>query len=199
VSLVRPQLVHTALQKVAKEDMSATLRMLVDEGITVRDLRTILELFASEIEPLDVDTTEFIVYDLSAAMHRPALAADSAPMGPSVWCELVRVATKRLISHRVGRGGNRLDVVLLHNDLEKRLAGAKAIVAADEQRLIEQTAAALRRTPSGVASPAFVTSQDVRRLVREVLRSAFPNLSVLAYNELRTDMDIQPFARVAFD
>jgi flagellar biosynthesis protein FlhA len=194
--LVVPQLVDAALGATGRDVMTAAMRMLAEEGVTLRDQRELLEAFASEVQPLDVDTAEYVVYSLADSTFAAPSVSGSAAMDPVAWSDLLRRRLKRSISHRAARGGLRLDAVLVHPSIENRLLAQGAIDPADAQRLAAHALEALRGATEAAGPPVLLCGARVRRLLRDALYVACPGLPVLAFEELHPEQDVRPFARI---
>ena len=53
--------------------------------------------------------------------------------------------------------------------------------------------------PPTAQDPVVLTTALIRYRLRKALRGAFPRLSVLSYQELSPDMNIQPIARISLE
>jgi len=170
------------------------LRRLVEERVSVRDLRGILESLSA------IATTE---------------------KDPLNLAEYVRSQARRAITFRLTGGEGRLDVVLLDPILEdtvrraitRTAAGSFLTLAPQAARdLIASVSSALGRSgdrasvsplpaasaggapPDGVA-PVILTQPDIRRFVRKLLESEFPDVSVVSFAELLPEVALKPVAR----
>jgi type III secretion protein V len=152
------------------------LRRLVEEGVSIRPLREILEALA-----------------LYAPNERD----------PVTLAELVRTHQRRLVSSRHARGGV-LAVYLLAPEIESAVRdaiqrtpnGSYLAMAPD---LARDILGAIKRTcvPGPDARPAvFLTQSDVRRFVRRLVETELPEAVVLSYQELAPELIVQPVARV---
>jgi len=45
----------------------------------------------------------------------------------------------------------------------------------------------------------LLTGMEIRRTVRKLIETSFPNLAVLSYQELSPDLNIQPIARISWN
>ena len=156
------------------------LRRLVEEGVSIRDLRAILEALAS------VATTEKDPLNLT---------------------ELVRSHLRRALTFRLTRGANQLGVVLIDPIIEDTVrravtrtpAGAFLTLAPAAAR---DVVASLRRAageavtqgPAG-SSPVFLTQPDIRRFVRKLVENELPDAVVVSFAELLPEVTLRPFAR----
>ena len=121
--------------------------------------------------------------------------------------EHVRASLKRYISHKYARGANTLVVYLLDPQIEEAIRGAIKHTAAGshlalEPEIAQEIIQAVKRQcgslPPSAQRPVILTAMDIRRYVRKLLEYEFtPPFSVVSYQELSPDLNIQPVARVA--
>ncbi len=152
------------------------LRRLVEEGISVRDLKTILESLA-QIAAVDRD--------------------------PLNLTELVRAALRRPITHALTGGAAELEVVLLDGAIEDTLRGAISRTAAGSFLTLAPAAArdivaAIRRaiaTAGITGRPLVLTQPDVRRFVRKLIESDLREVTVVSHADLLPETSLRPVAR----
>jgi hypothetical protein len=77
-------------------------------------------------------------------------------------------------------------------------AAGDRIPELDRTRLLAAVGAELGELPSTSAKPVVLTTLDVRKSLWKLLRSEFSNLSVLSYQELPPDINVQPVARISW-
>jgi type III secretion protein V len=160
--------------------LTDVLRRLVEERVSIRDLRAVLEALAS------VATTEKDALNLT---------------------ELVRAQLRRALTFRLTRGANQLGVLLIDPTIEDTVrravtrtpagafltlppAAARDVVAALRRAVGEASAEAL---PG--ASPVFLTQPDIRRFVRKLVESELPEAVVVSFAELLPEVTLRPLAR----
>ncbi|MCA9601701.1 MAG: FHIPEP family type III secretion protein [Myxococcales bacterium] len=171
-----PALVRNAVPKpVSLQLLSEVLRRLVDEGVSIRPLREILEALAS---------------------HAPH------EKDPVALTELVRSTLKRHISFRVAQGGV-VPVYLLAPEIEeavrdaiqRTVAGSYLALAPD---LAREILTSIKRTCAAHTghAPNLLTQSDIRRFVRRLIEVDLPDVLVLSYQELAPELTVQPLARV---
>jgi type III secretion protein V len=157
--------------------LTDVLRRLVEERVSVRDLRGVLEALstvaATEKDPLNL-------------------------------AEYVRSQMRRAITFRLTAGLGRLDVVLLDPLVEDTIrraitrtaAGAFLTLAPQAARDVLST---VRRALAGVAPgeqpPVILTQPDIRRFVRKLLEPEMPDVWVVSFAELLPEVAIKPVAR----
>jgi type III secretion protein V len=157
--------------------LTDVLRRLVEEQISVRDLRGILEALSSvslnEKDPLNL-------------------------------AEHVRSQMRRTITFRLTRGLGHLEVVLLDSLLEDtvrraitRTAGGSFLALAPQAA--RDVLAAIRRAlaalPADATAPVILTQPDIRRFIRKLIEPELPHVSVVSFAELLPEVSLKPIAR----
>lgn len=163
-----PALVRPAVEKVPLPLLTDVLRRLLREGISVRNLRTVLETLAT-----------------------PGAEGDAALL-----TERCRQSLARWISHRHAPSGP-LFAWLVDPGLEEALReraidGAPALEPARVQALLEAVSGVVE---DGRA--VLLASGDVRRSLRALCEGAFPEVAVLAYAELDPTLRVKPLGRLS--
>ena len=154
------------------------LRRLLEERVSIRDLRAILEALAS------------------------LAATEKDPLNLT---ELVRAQLRRALTFKLTRGATQLGVVLVDPTIEDTIrraiqrtpAGAFLTLAPAAAR---DVIAALRRAASEATTqspgPAvFLTQPDIRRFMRKLLETELPDTTVVSFAELLPEVTLRPLAR----
>ncbi len=165
---------HVVPKPVSLSLLTDVLRRLVEEGVSVRPLREILE---------------------SLATHAPN------ERDPVALTELVRSALRQQITHHHAVDGV-LPVVLLDPAIEEAVRDAiqrtatgsyLALPPAEARDVLE----AFKQECPPEEGPAIVLTQaDVRRFVRRLVEVELPDVTVLSYQELAPEVTVQPLGRV---
>lgn len=191
-----PALRNAALIRFTPEQIARTLRSVLAEEISVRNLRTVLELLLQSDYIVVKDLSKYIVFDdrLPLIMQpREPWDSDAGNLAA-----VVRSGLKRQISHKYTRGASTLIVYLLDPEIEARLTPD----ARPEADLAEKILKAVRQELQSISRyaqiPAILTTIEVRAILRDLLKYEFPTLAVLAYQELSPNLNIQPIARISF-
>jgi type III secretion protein V len=173
-----PALVKEVVPKITSlPQLLGVLRRLVDEGVSIRNLRAIIE----------------------------ALSEHGTRDGDPVWLtEKVRAALGAQLAHSYAGMGHSLPVVLLDPLLEDTVR-AGICTTADGHTLALEPEVAKEVVISVVRSlepmlargkrPIVLTQTSLRRFVRKLLEVDLPAVAVLGFDELPADLSIQPMGR----
>ncbi len=173
-----PDLVREATRVLPIQKIAEILQRLVSEDISVRNLRAVLE----------------------ALIEWGQKEKDSVLL-----TEYVRSTLKRHISHKFSSGQNMLPAYLLAPAVEEQLRGAVRQTSAGSylaldpptaKRLVERIRQTVGDRGASAHKPVLLTSMDIRRYLRKLIEQELYDLPVLSYQELTTDINIQPLARV---
>jgi type III secretion protein V len=176
-----PALVREVVPKVVSVlRLTDILARLTEEEISIRDLRGILQALADygQIEADNVMLTE-----------------------------RVRASLRRYLSHKHARGTNALVVYLLDPEIEDAIrgsikrnsAGTHLALEPDlAQEIIQAVKSECGQLPPTAQRPVILTAMDIRRYVRKLLEYEFnPPMTVVSYQELSPELNVQPVARIA--
>jgi type III secretion protein V len=176
-----PAIVKEVVPKVVNVlKLTDILGRLAEEEISIRDLRGILQALAEygQIEADNVMLTEH-----------------------------VRSALRRYVSHKYARGTGTLVVYLLDPQIEEAIRSSIKRTSAGthlalEPELAQEIVAAVRaecgNLPPSATRPVILTAMDIRRYIRKLLEYEFnPPFTVVSYQELSPDLNIQPVARIS--
>lgn len=173
-----PDLVKEVTRLVPLQKLTEILRRLVQEQISIKDLRTILEAL-SEWGQTEKDTV--------------------------LLTEYVRSSLKRFISYKYSLGQSVLSVYLLDPEIEDMVRGAIKQTSAGSylaldpdsvQLILHSMRNTIQPTPPGGQPPVLLTAIDVRRFVRKLIEGEFPELAVVSYQEIVPEIRIQPLGRI---
>ncbi len=173
-----PDLVKEVTRLVPLQKLTEIFKRLVQEQVSIKDLRTILEAL-SEWAQTEKDTV--------------------------LLTEYVRSSLKRYISYKYSQGQSILAVYLLDPEIEDMVRGAIKQTSAGSylaldpdsvQLILHSMRTTIAPTPMGGQPPVLLTAIDVRRFVRKLIEGEFPDMSVLSYQEIVPEIRIQPLGRV---
>lgn len=174
-----PDLVKEVQRIIPIQMMAELFKRLVQEFVSVRDLRAIL----------------------SAMIEWGVKEKD-----PVVLVEHIRIALSRQISHQYAARNNVLSGILLDGEIEETVrnsirqtsGGSYLSLSPDVSKKILSRIRDVAVPVLSNGSPCtLITAMDVRRYIRRMIESELPELPVLSYQELSTDITLQPVARVA--
>ena len=173
-----PEVVEEAIPNILTyAHLERILKNLLREGVPIRDLATILE---TAIEALN--TTKDL--DMVTENIRAALS---------------RTITRRFCEH------GQLRVVTLDAEVEKRVIsslskneqGIYLAMGPDlMQQIVTQLAEHIKKFNDLSQTPIVLTSQVIRIYLSRMLAQFYPNLYVLAFNEITSDVQIQSLGNV---
>ncbi len=172
-----PALVREVVPKLVSPVLFTDVaRRLVEEGISLRNLRDILGALA-EWAPHERD--------------------------PVVLTEHVRAALRRSITHRHAGDGATLAAYLLDPMIEDAVRDAihktpaGSYLALEPQLSQDILAAVGRAVRPGVAGSVVLTNPEIRRYVRRLIETEHPELAVLSFQELAPEAQIRPVGRIS--
>jgi type III secretion protein V len=174
---IAPATVRQVVPKpIAVTQLSDVLRRLVEERISIRDLRAILEALA-----------------LIGGSEKDALNLT----------EFTRSQLRRPITHALTRGTRELSVLLLDQSIEETIRGAISRTPAGSFLTLAPAAGrdivrAVRRaldTTEGGTRPPILTQPDIRRFVRKLVEVELPDQRVVSFAELLPEVAVKPVAR----
>lgn len=173
-----PELVKEVVRVMPVNKIAEILQRLVSEEISIRNIRTVLEALV-EWGQKEKD--------------------------PVLLTEYVRIGLKRYISHKHSGGLNTLAAYLLAPAIEDEIRAAirqtsggsyLALDPAASRRILTAIKAVLGRLEGSSQRVNLLTSMDIRRYLRKLIETELAHVSVLSYQELSPDINIQPLARI---
>lgn len=163
--LVPKTLSLTTLQKV--------LQNLLDEGVPIRDMRTILDVLA-EHAPTVTDTTELT--------------------------SLIRLALGRAIIQQIFPGNEELQVIGLDSSLDRvllqALSNSNGLEPGLADSLLREAQSAMDRQAQLGLDPVLVVQHPLRVLLARFLRRSLPQLKVLSHAEIPDTRTIKVTATI---
>jgi hypothetical protein len=196
-----PALVDAALKRFGKVTLTRILKNLLDEELSIRDLRGILEGLLSINGTTDVDLSEYIViFPGPEALCPVTQGKGSGELDAANYSDCVRMSLKRYISHKYTRGSNILVVYLIDPEIEAiiRNVNEQPLTSEERERLIKAIFEEAHEALSLPQTRVLLTTFGVRRELRRLIAKEFPRLPVVCYQELSPEMNIQPIARVSW-
>jgi type III secretion protein V len=176
-----PDLVKEMLRAVPLQKVADILRRLVQEGVSIRNLRDVFESLA------EWGQREKDVVLLS---------------------EYARMGLKRYLSNKYAGPSKTLHALLIGPEVEDkfrqsiRVTSAGSYLALDTEvasQILDTLRKLLARGASGspATSSVLLSSMDIRRYVRSLIENEFFDLPVLSYQELSADIRIQTMGQLS--
>ena len=175
-----PKLVEEVVPKtIGIHQFTEVLQRLVQEGISMRDIKTILDAL-SEWGRIEKD--------------------------PVMLTEYIRASLKRYLAFRYTGGKDVLFAYLLDAEIEDVIRGAIRRTSTGsflslDPSLAHDILAAFRQELANLSpsaqKPVAITDMELRRFVRKMVELEFPQLAVLSYQELTPELNVQPVARIS--
>ncbi|MFK8002028.1 MAG: type III secretion system export apparatus subunit SctV [Polyangiales bacterium] len=166
---------HVVPKPVSLSLLTDVLRRLVDEGVSIRPLREILEALASHA---------------------------NTERDPVALTELTRAALKRQITHAHSEEGS-LAVYLLDPEIEEAVRDSIQRTAAGSflalpPAMARDVIGAVRGECRPEEGPVIILTQaDIRRFFRRLIEVELPDAAVLSFQELSPEVSVQPLARIS--
>lgn len=162
-----PTLVKEALQKVPLPLLTEVLRKLVEEQVSIRNMRAILE-----------------------ALVAPTTEGDATALA-----ERCRQALSRYLSHKFAPSGP-LFAYLVDPEIEETLRSGGPRGPAPSPERVAEILEGVKHLATG-GQTVLLTAPDVRRTLRKLCEGAFPDVAVLTYGELDMNLQIRPLGRLS--
>jgi type III secretion protein V len=177
---IYPALVKETVPKlVSVHLLTEILKRLVQEDISIADMRTILQ---------------------AIALWAPV------ETNPTTLTEYVRTEMKRYISFKYTRGQNNLIVYLLDPEIEEVISNSirqsengnyLALEPDTAQEILKTFEVEVGNIPATAQRPVVITTMEVRRYLKKLVELHHPDLAVLSYQELAPEIRVQPIARIS--
>jgi type III secretion protein V len=201
-----PALVKAARTQASSERLTRVLRGLVEEEISIRNLRLILERLLGYSYSFSDSSRYLILDDRPNALGR---LNNTQRDGYVSLVSFLRAGMKRQIGNKLARGTNTLVAYLLDLQIERITqesqdfpAGANGEMQLDDS-LCEDILDAIRQEvawlPLTATRPSILTSIAARPFLRQIVADEFPRIPVVAYQDLAPDLNIQPVARISLN
>jgi hypothetical protein len=198
------ELVLAVMEAIPVERLTWILRGLLREGISIRDLRGILERVLT-YDHILTDPMKYVVFDDRLGIHE-RLASGKQDVTQN-YVQHVRNGLKRHICNKYMNGSTVIAIYLLDPEIEERLLAtlaysngdmtAKMLTSDEIRRIRNAVGDEILSLPKNTVVPAILTTTPLRHAVWEMLAPEFSALGVLSYDELSPDASIQPRARIS--
>ena len=163
---------------ISVSELQKVLCNLLREGVPIRDIETVLETLG----------------DFGTTLHDADMLT-----------EYVRQALKRTISHRFAEAGQ-LKVITLDAQIENMIMGSVkkmdngsylALEPQIIQNIMSATTDQVNKIKDLVQNTIILTSPIVRVYFKKLVDQFYPNIVVLSFNEVDTDIQIQALGNIS--
>lgn len=165
-----PELLKECYRQVSIQRINDVLQRLVQEKISIRNIKTIIG---------------------------GLVQWGSKEKDPVLLTEHIRSLLSRYISHFFSKDGN-FNVIILSHNIEEIIRGGIRqsssgtflnLEPAELDMIIEKISTAIDEIKY-VQDYVFLTAIDIRRFVKKLIETQYPQLSVLSYDEITSDIEI---------
>ncbi|GGL44017.1 flagellar biosynthesis protein FlhA [Sporolactobacillus putidus] len=173
-----------------KEQYPALVEAVTPEPLSIGDVQKVLVNLLKE--KLSIRKLPVIFETL----------ADYAQMtkDPGLLTEYVRQSLSRQITEQFAKQGESLKVLTLSPDLERKISESVqktehgnflAMDTGSTTRILKNLSEAVEKWADMDSDPVILCSPAVRMYVHQLTERYFPNIYVLSYNELETNVEVQ--------
>jgi type III secretion protein V len=193
-----PALVLAAIDRQSPLRLSRILKILLREEISIKNLRAILERVVSYdyivTDVIKPEVDRYIILDDRLTLYSPL--DPKLLNGADLRAQHVREGLKENIRCKFIANKKRpvlytLDPVFERGALD-HLAGKSGLHSDQIGNIRNALRSKVRSAPSSVNPMAILTHSPLRLFVRRLIEDEFPNIPVLAYEELSPDMQQSP-------
>jgi flagellar biosynthesis component FlhA len=195
-----PDLVGAALEQISLAQLMRVLRAFAAERLSILDFRQILEYMLDYDYVVVPEPETFIILDdrlPTGQMPGPDWLAD-----PVNLTAFIRMRMQLQISYHYTQGESSLAVYPVDTEIESNLLALAADPAAGNtaEEFTARLLSACRRIvdpdPGTHKNTPLITTSEVRPYLRALVAAEFPQLPVLAYQELRPGLGISLLDRI---
>jgi hypothetical protein len=194
-----PEVVRAATEHYSVEDLTRVLRGLVVEGLSIRDMRAILERLL-RYDTISIDSVRYFVLDDRLVLKEEPPPAQLARSWEN-YREFVRSGLKYYLSYKYAQYRNRLYVYVPDGQLaayvgamgrDGRPTGAHADLAETEREILRDAVwAAVGDVAAATVRPVILTMSGLRAELRELIAPELPDLPVISYSELSPNLGVE--------
>ncbi len=201
-----PTLVSTVREKISLTLLTQTLRQLLQERITIRGLPQILQAMLT-FDYIVANPSEHIIFD----ERLPVLSTPKTAWLYDAVNYTSHVRTSVMmpyISHKYSGGTLSMVVLLLDHALENKMKNWEAqnlvsvlrdISDGEKATILTAVRTEMEFLPHVSSPPVLLTTTDVRPIIRAIIGREFPNLPIVAYQELDPGCNLEPIGRISLD
>jgi FHIPEP family protein len=192
-------LVEAALKRFGLIMLTRILRSLLDEEISIRNLRGVLESLLSINGTTAIDHSQYLVFHANPPDLCPVVGNKKLKdLDAADYLNCLRMALKRYISHKYSGGSNTLVCYTLDSNLERRIADTDGppLDENDKARLITEVFNKIgNRAPN--SNSVILTTILGRARLRKLIEKEFPRVAVLSFQELSPYVRVQRITQIS--
>jgi hypothetical protein len=191
-----PVLVRLARGRLGDAQLTHVLRALVSEGLSARDLQSLL-MTVVDFDTIVTDPSAYIVVD----DRLPVRERPTIPPPVPLLVAAIRRAHRRNITHLYTGGSWSLTVLLLDPALEREVRDRDehGVLLGDASwcdRVLDAIADLAPAWGEDVRPPCLLTTVETRDALRRLVSLEAPHVPVLCYEDLAPDSKISVLGRV---
>jgi len=177
--------------------LTSIFRSLVDEGISIKDLRSILEGLTTINGTIHADVTRDIVFPPASANFYPVAVGRTVTavedLGIDDFANGIRMSLKRYITSKYTQSDFTLYAFLPDSQVTERMKSVEAQPLNDEEylQLMQGISHALESMPNKVTNPVIMADEVTRKNLRKQIEKEFPYLAVVGNFEF-----LQPIVKL---
>ena len=197
-----PALLKILRNKFSNYQVTRALRSLLEEGLSIRNLRTILERLI-DYDYIVADINQVIIFD-------ERLPADQPPNpawinDPDNLVAFLRMGLQRQITYKYTKGRNTMAVYVVDPEIERLISQnqifgenkTSRVRISETQR--DQIVRVVRKASEPVESGerlVILTTSIIRPALQEIVRVEIPTVALVSYSELSPDADLQVIGKI---
>jgi hypothetical protein len=192
----QPALIECLHSKVDDHFICRVLRLLLEEKISLRNIESIFQSII-DFDYIVADGVNNIVFDSRlTTLKEPD---DEWLHDPGNIADFVRLNLKQYISSILTNSSYSLHAYLLDKQMEDRILKMDNIVYKDPAfyDLINSVEKVIEENKNNIYP--VLSTVEVRRKFRQIVKKRFPELAVICYQELSPSTNITPVARISFN
>jgi hypothetical protein len=204
LNLARPTasaVVTAALSRFDLPTIGRVLRNLLEEDISIKDVRGILEALLSTAGTIGIDTQRFVLLSPIAGRVFPGQQSRRAEeLDSESYADCARMSLRRHITRKYSAPSNELNAYVMDPDVDHaiREIGAESFCGVEHIDLLRAMLAAGVAKTSGMSGmPVILAQPATRRKLRRLIQRELPHLAVLNYYELLPGIKIQEVGRIS--
>ncbi len=193
--------VTAALGRFDLTTLGQILRNLLEEDISIKDLRSILEALLSAAGTTDADTRRFLVISPIAGRVFPGPQRRRAEeLDLESYADCARMSLRRYITRKYSASSDELNAYVIDSDVEEAIRNIDVESFCGDQHIdllrAMLEAGLIKGSRNGVM-PVILAQPATRRKLRRLIQKELPQLAVLNYYELMPGIKLKEVRRIS--